>query len=127
VAGAVQHLDGCPRRSLDRIAKPSCGRAEILTARCPRGDVPLSLSGIGTGGQKLRYQCWGFGRDLIDCPDACGRLAELADGISRLSVCGPQFSHESATPRDEILERSSIQAGGVHDQQCETLGVKPGR
>ncbi len=84
VAGAVQHVDGGPPRSLDRIAKPSCGCAEILTARCPRGDVPLSLSGIGTGGQKLRYQCRGFGRDLVDCPDACGRLAELADGISRL-------------------------------------------
>ena len=127
MAGAGQRADRGQCGSFDRVAKPSRSDAEILAARRSRRYVPLGLAGVGTGSQKLSGQCRVFRRDLIDRPDAGGRLAEFTDGVGRLAIGAPEFSHQRGSPRHEILEWPSIQGGGVHAQQCDFRQARPMR
>lgn len=115
VAGAREHIRGGTSRGLNSIAQPPRGGQEILSTLCPCGGVLVSVARIGSDRQKLGDQRRVVDGELVDRPYAHGRLAQLADGESRIPIRGSKFASHRRSPCDEVLQRAVVQAGGFHD------------
>ncbi len=122
--GFLEHVVGSARGGLDRVTEAIRGREQTVPSLRLTGDRSLRVSRVCRGSQQLEKRLLLVNRELVDRPHPNRWLANLANrpGGGRIRRSG--LPNQSGSPRDELLERTSVEVSQIHGAQCASADAR---